>query len=62
LPYNVPGNAMMATFLEEVANGVLSNIPPNSIFKAPSQALKLKFLNFVKNIRNGIQNYGIVKA
>jgi hypothetical protein len=53
---------MMATFLEEVANGVLSNIPSNSIFKTPSQALKLKFLNFVKNIRSGIQNYGIVKS
>lgn len=62
LPYNVPGNAMMASFLQIVANGLLTNIPANSIFRTASQVLKTKFLNVAKNIRQGIQNYGIVKS
>lgn len=32
LPYNVPGNAMLCTYMELVAKQILSKIPKSSVF------------------------------
>lgn len=32
LPYNIPGNGMMASFLELVSDAILVNVPSDSVF------------------------------
>ena len=33
LAYNIPGNAMMSTYLQLVAEAVLDKVPVSSVFK-----------------------------
>lgn len=60
LAYNVPGNAMMASFLELVANQVIINVDKNSVFYNIFQVYKNKMINFARGIRSGIDNYGMI--
>ena len=54
LAYNIPGNAMMASFLELVSNEVLTHIDTKSVFYSITQVLQKKMLNFAISIRSGI--------
>lgn len=44
--FNIPGNAMMATFLDLVSNKVLSQVPSSSVFYSTIQVQRQKMLNF----------------
>lgn len=61
LPYNIPGNAMISSYLRLVANDVLSKVPSNSVFKSWSNKLASKMLQFANGIKAGIDKYGIVR-
>jgi len=42
LPYNVPGNAMMATYLGFIAREVLTKVEKNSVFFNTADKLREK--------------------
>lgn len=47
LPYNVPGNGMMASFLELVADNILVNVPADSVYYSTVVALQKKARFFI---------------
>lgn len=51
LPYNIPGNAYMASYLELVAQHVLPQLPSSSVFSAWSKVLNQKMLNSAERIK-----------
>lgn len=60
-PYNIPGNAMMSTYLELVATAVLDNVPLSSVFKREASILSRKMKQAGKAIRAAIYRYGLVE-
>ena len=60
LPYNIPGNAMISSFLKLVADKVLINVPDTSVFKQKSVELAKKMNEYSDRIRQVIYQYGIV--
>lgn len=62
LPYNIPGNAMVGSYLRLVANDVLSKVPSNSVFKSLSSKLSAKMLVLADTIKSGISKYGIIST
>ena len=61
LPYNIPGNAMISSYLGLVANDVLSKVPSNSVFKSWSDKLSVRMLEHSVRIRDSIFKYGIIR-
>lgn len=54
LPYNIPGNAMISSYLQLVAKDVLSQIPQSSVFYSWSQQLSKRMLEHSARIRASI--------
>lgn len=61
LPYNIPGNAMISSYLSLVANDVLSKVPSSSVFKSWSDKLSVRMLEHSVRIRESIFKYGIIR-
>jgi meiotically up-regulated gene 157 (Mug157) protein len=61
LPYNVPGNGMMASFLNLVSNQVLANVPSNSVYYSTVVSLRKKMEFYAESIMNGIKNFAVVE-
>lgn len=59
--YNIPGNAMMCTYLELVASEILDKIPMYSVLKREASLLSRKMKQTGKNIKKAIYNFGIVE-
>ncbi len=51
LPFNVPGNAMLSTYLALVAKEVLEEVPEGSVFKSEASILQVKMNQFSSTIR-----------
>jgi uncharacterized protein len=60
LPYNIPGNAMLASYLRLVATEVLSEIPSSSVFSSWSKRLSQKMQKYGFSITAAIYNHGVV--
>lgn len=60
LPYNVPGNALISTYLRKVATDVLSQVPSSSVFYSISKQLSKKMLEFADSIKVAIFKHGVV--
>lgn len=54
LAYNIPGNAMMSTFLSLVAREILQPLAENSVFKSEASILAVKMSQFAETIRSAI--------
>lgn len=61
LPYNIPGNAMVSSYLALVANEVLNQVPSNSVFRSWSEKLSARMLEHSSRIRESIYKYGIIR-
>ena len=61
LPYNIPGNAMISSYLALVANEVLNLVPSNSVFRSWSEKLSARMLEHSSRIRESIYKYGIIR-
>lgn len=61
LPYNIPGNAMAASYLALVAKDVLSQVPVNSVFRSWSESLSKRMLVHSDRIRTSIYEHGVVQ-
>jgi uncharacterized protein len=61
LPYNIPGNAMISSYLALVAKDVLSKVPASSVFKQWSDKLSSRMLEHSVRIRESIFKYGIIR-
>jgi len=51
LPYNIPGNAMMSSYLNLVADKILSKVSNTLIFKQKSLELSKKMNEYSSKIR-----------
>lgn len=60
LPYNIPGNAMAATYLKLVAEKVIQRIQKSSIFYSLAETLKTKMLYYSETITEGIYEHGVI--
>ena len=61
LAYNIPGNAMFATYLDLVAKTVLETIPYTSVLYGEASILKQKMIRTATMIRKAIFDYGVVE-
>lgn len=52
---------MMASFLNLVANEVLSKVPSNSVYYNTVADLRKKMLGYAASIMSGIKNFGIAE-
>jgi len=48
--YNIPGNAMMCTYLKLVAEKILDKISDRSVFKSEGHVLSSYMKNYAKKI------------
>jgi hypothetical protein len=60
LAYNVPGNAMMCTYMKLVAEEVLDKLSVHSIFKSEANILSAQLKRSAASIRDSIFKYGVV--
>ena len=51
LPYNIPGNAMMCTYMQLVAEKVLEKIPGTSVFYTEASILINQMTHLAKQIK-----------
>jgi len=61
LPYNIPGNAMVSSYLRLVATDVLSKVPSTSVYYSWSKKLSQQMLSYADSIKAAIFKYGIVR-
>lgn len=61
LPYNVPGNAMLATFLRLVATDILSQVAKTSVFYRKSQSLSERMMKYADSIELAVYKHGVVR-
>ncbi len=60
-PYNIPGNAMMSTYLQLVAEKVLDAVPKDSVLKREAMILSNRMKASSKSIREAIYEYGVIE-
>ena len=59
--YNIPGNAMLSTYLKLVAQNILNKIDESSVFKNEAEVLSNRMVKVSESIRAAIFQYGVVK-
>jgi len=62
LPYNIPGNAMMSTYMNLVAEYILDKISILSVFKTEAKLLSRHMKEVSQIIRDSIFAYGTVEV
>ena len=58
--YNIPGNAMLSTYLNLVASNILDKIEEKSVFKSEANILSNRMKLTSESIRLSIYKYGVV--
>ena len=59
--YNIPGNAMMSTYLELVAADVLDKVPTASVFRREAAILSRRMKDTGRRIKAAIYKYGVAE-
>jgi meiotically up-regulated gene 157 (Mug157) protein len=60
MAFNIPGNAMMASYLDLVAEKVLDAVPKNSVFKREAAILSRRMKTAGKAIKDAIYEFGVI--
>jgi uncharacterized protein len=61
LAFNIPGNAMLATYLQLLAE-VLAGLPAISVFRAEMEVLRRSMGRAAGSVREAILSYGVVSV
>ena len=60
LPYNVPGNAMLARYLKAVEEDILSKVPSTSVLYQAVISLQVEMYGWHHTINEAVLKYGTV--
>ena len=62
LAYNIPGNAMLVTYMDLVAKKVLSTVSKSSVFYREAAILAETMMKTAEYIKQAIFDFGIVEV